>query len=79
MSLLRVSTLRSNGCGAQVVNHSDVSLRVRVWDPSGKEYISAGGDMFIWDGCLECKELGGHKVDFSGMSFLIISEIPSID
>ena len=25
--------------------------------------------MYVWDGNLEGKELGGHRVDFSGLSF----------
>lgn len=41
-------------------------IRIRVYKPDGTEYISAGGDMYIWDGCQACADSNGGKVDFSG-------------
>jgi hypothetical protein len=38
--------------------------RLRVYKPDGTEYISPGGDLFVWDKCAACA--GGGRVDFSG-------------
>jgi hypothetical protein len=44
-----------------------MKYRVKVYKPDGSEYISPGGDLFVWEGCQACADTNGGRVDFSGM------------